>query len=285
MTVEVEVINGRRRLGSWAVAVEDCVKRRNASPADNPLRPRLMFPYVAADSGCGSLTRVLPQAAVTRWGRCEFPRDFHWGCAAQRVAGQRRRVAGPAAAGRLRQAWLRHCRRRRRFARRAAPGVRAGDFFAVREWQAGDSVRWVHWRSTARHRELVVRQFEQPGERQLAVLLDLWEPKEPQADHSQRVELAVSFAATLVADLCRRRGLALLAIAAAQPVCLAGRAAGGFAHEALVSLALAQASPAASAVCAAGRSAQTDRSPRRVSRDQHAPERRGEMADLRMLPD
>ena len=120
-----------------------------------------------------------------------------------------------------------------------------GDFFAVREWQAGDSVRWVHWRSTARHRELVVRQFEQPGERQLAVLLDLWEPEEPQADHAQRVELAVSFAATLVADLSRRRGFTLLAIAAAQPVCLASRAAGAFSHEALVSLALAQASPAA----------------------------------------
>jgi hypothetical protein len=67
----------------------------------------------------------------------------------------------------------------------------------------------------------------------------------PRADDARRVELAVSFAATLVADFCRRRGPALLAIAAAQPICLAGRAAGPFARQAFVALALAEACPAA----------------------------------------
>ena len=74
---------------------------------------------------------------------------------------------------------------------------------------------------------------------------DLWAPEEPLADNARRVELAVSFAATLVADFCRRRSPAVLAIAAAQSICLAGRAAGPFSRQAFVALALAEASPAA----------------------------------------
>jgi uncharacterized protein (DUF58 family) len=149
--------------------------------------------------------------------------------------------------GQLRPAWLRHCPPAPHGVHGARrPGYVPGDFFAVREWQAGDSVRWVHWRSTARHRELVVRQFEQPGERQLAVLLDLWAPEEPLVDDARRVELAVSFAATLVADFCRRRSPAVLAIAAAQSVCLAGRASGLFSRQAFLALALAESSPAVS---------------------------------------
>ena len=247
-TVEVEVLNGRRRLGSWALAMEDCVVRRDASPGDKPVRPRLMFPYVPAGRRVRQSYRVcLPERGRYTLGPLRISTRFPFGLFERRVwfADDDELLVLPRL-GRLRQAWLRHCPpvpQGSRGARR--PGYVPGDFFATREWQAGDSVRWVHWRSTARHRELVVRQFEQPGERQLAVLLDLWQPEAPAAEHSQRVELAVSFAATLVADFCRRRGSALLAVAAAQPICLAGRAGGSFMREALMSLALAQASSAA----------------------------------------
>ncbi len=49
----------------------------------------------------------------------------------------------------------------------------------------------------------MVRQFEQPHSRDAAIVLELWQP--PAADDARRdnVELAVSFAATLAAELCR----------------------------------------------------------------------------------
>jgi uncharacterized protein (DUF58 family) len=245
--VEVEVRNGRRQLGSWAIAVQDCVVRKSDSLEAKPLRPRLMFSYVPAGQALRQTYDMrLPRRGAHAWGPLCVSTRFPLGLVQRTVwlECDNELLVLPRL-GHLRQAWLRHCPPvpyGARGARRS--GYTTGDFFAVREWQAGDSVRWVHWRSTARHRQLVVRQFEQPGERQLAVLLDLWQPEAPSAEHARRVELAVSFAATLVADFCRSRGPALLALAAAQPVCLAGRAAGAFSREAQISLALAQACPA-----------------------------------------
>jgi uncharacterized protein (DUF58 family) len=245
--VEIEIANGRRRLGTWAVAVEDRIARSSGLPQDKPLHPRLVFPYVPAGQRRQQTYRVcLPQRGGYALGRFCVSTRFPLGLVQRTVwlDGDDQLLVLPRL-GQLRQGWLRHCPPVPYGARGARrPGYVPGDFFAIREWQTGDSVRWVHWRSTARHRQLVVRQFEQPGERQLAVLLDLWQPENSTADHARRVELAVSFAATLVADFRGSRGPALLAIAAARPVCLAGRAAGPFSREALASLALAEACPA-----------------------------------------
>jgi uncharacterized protein (DUF58 family) len=249
ITVEIEVLNKHRRLASWAVAVEDCVARRTDSPARQPLRPRVMFPWIRIGQRVRQCYRVcLPQRGRYVLGPLRIATRFPFGLV-QRVVwldGDDDDLVVLPRLGQLRPAWLRHCPPAPHGVHGARrPGYVPGDFFAIREWQSGDSVRWVHWRSTARHRELVVRQFEQPGERQVAVLLDLWAPEQPRADHARRIEWAVSFAATLVADSCRRRSPALLAIAAAQPVCLAGPASRPFARQAFVALALAEPSAAA----------------------------------------
>jgi uncharacterized protein (DUF58 family) len=86
----------------------------------------------------------------------------------------------------------------------------SGDFYGVRPWRSGDSRRFIHWRSSARHASLVVRQFEQHRNRDLAVLVDLWQPDGPRPSDYDNIELAVSFAATIVADACRRGGSNLL---------------------------------------------------------------------------
>jgi uncharacterized protein (DUF58 family) len=49
----------------------------------------------------------------------------------------------------------------------------------------------------------MVRQFEQPHNRDAAIVLDLWRPPEADAARLENIELAVSFAATLAAELCR----------------------------------------------------------------------------------
>lgn len=55
----------------------------------------------------------------------------------------------------------------------AAPRAGSGnELFGVREYRSGDSLRRIHWRSSARHGELVVREYEPPGVQTLGIFCD-----------------------------------------------------------------------------------------------------------------
>jgi len=79
-----------------------------------------------------------------------------------------------------------------------------GDFHGMREWRHGDRRRQIHWAGYAKTGRLTVRQYERPTGHDLALLLDLHVPPDADDAFRRRVELLVSFAATLVADACRR---------------------------------------------------------------------------------
>jgi uncharacterized protein (DUF58 family) len=82
-------------------------------------------------------------------------------------------------------------------------GFIEGDFHGLRQWQDGDSRRWIHWRTSARSAELMVRQFERQQSQDLILLADLWRPAKADVKDVAAVELAVSFIATAIDDLCR----------------------------------------------------------------------------------
>lgn len=69
----------------------------------------------------------------------------------------------------------------------------AGDFYALRPYAVGDDLRRVHWASSARHDELLVRQEEQPWHGRTTVVLDSWLATTTPAGF----ELAVSAAASV----------------------------------------------------------------------------------------
>lgn len=73
-----------------------------------------------------------------------------------------------------------------------------GDFFGLREWQAGDSPKWIHWRTTARINELAVRQFEQQRRFDTCILVDAYSGS---GEDVEALELAVSLAATFLVHL------------------------------------------------------------------------------------
>jgi uncharacterized protein (DUF58 family) len=55
----------------------------------------------------------------------------------------------------------------------AAPRAGSGtELFGVREYRPGDPLRRIHWRSSARHGELVVREYEPPGVQTLGIFCD-----------------------------------------------------------------------------------------------------------------
>ncbi len=125
-------------------------------------------------------------------------------------------------------------------------GLSEGDFYGMRDWRSGDSKRLIHWRTSARRGSLMVRQFEQPRSENLTLLVDLWQPSEPTPAQEENVELAVSFAATVVADTCRRGGCRLrLVVAGREQVAVDGGASRALAADALARLAVAEAAPIA----------------------------------------
>jgi uncharacterized protein (DUF58 family) len=83
-------------------------------------------------------------------------------------------------------------------ARRSGPVE--GDFFGLREWQTGDSPKWIHWRTTARINELAVRQFEQQRRFDTCILVDAYSGEDDPSE-MDRVESAISLAATFLVNL------------------------------------------------------------------------------------
>ena len=81
------------------------------------------------------------------------------------------------------------------------------DFYALRAYVVGDDLRRIHWPSTARHDELLVRQQEQPWQGRTTVVLDVRRA----AHDSNSLEAAVSAAASIVSANSARRDLVRLA--------------------------------------------------------------------------
>lgn len=48
------------------------------------------------------------------------------------------------------------------------------DFYSLRPYTSGDSQRWIHWRASARHNSLMVRQFQRSQSKAFSLVVDLW---------------------------------------------------------------------------------------------------------------
>ncbi len=72
------------------------------------------------------------------------------------------------------------------------------DFFTLREYQRGDDLRRVHWPSSARTEELMIRQLETPWQSRALVLLDV---RSEAYESNTAFETAVSGAASVVTHL------------------------------------------------------------------------------------
>ena len=80
------------------------------------------------------------------------------------------------------------------------------DFYALRPYVVGDDLRRIHWPSSARHDELLVRQNELPWQGRTTVLLDVRKA----AHTGDSLEVAVSAAASIVSATARRHDLVRL---------------------------------------------------------------------------
>ena len=81
---------------------------------------------------------------------------------------------------------------------RPSPTARS-EFHGLRPMRTGDSPRWIHWRTSARRGELMVREFEHIVGDDLFLVVD------PPED-ARLLEEVVSLTATIVWEWCRQRG-------------------------------------------------------------------------------
>jgi uncharacterized protein (DUF58 family) len=146
--------------------------------------------------------------------------------------------------GRLTPLWARREGEAAEGRRRTTPahGSLEGEYHGLRDFRTGDAKRWIHWRTSARRGQLMIRQFEQQRNQDLCLLIDLWQPEWPTPRHLENVELAVSFAATVISDRCRRAGNYLLLGAATRELSFArGPASSAFLKDTMERLAMAEA--------------------------------------------
>jgi len=145
------------------------------------------------------------------------------------------------AIGRLLPGWKR--RERELAESTSAANARLGlfddDFHSIREYRAGDNPRAIHWRSSARHGQMMVKEHQQQREAELIVLLDFF--LTPQFSEELQ-ETAVSLAATLCVEQTRHTssGTYRLAIAGKELQYLEVTGGGRFRDTALRALALCE---------------------------------------------
>jgi uncharacterized protein (DUF58 family) len=115
------------------------------------------------------------------------------------------------------------------------------EFHGLRPFRTGDSPRLIHWRTSARRGELMTREYEDAPGQNLIVVLDCGAGYDGEGGADPMFESAVSLAATVCWEWCRRRGDRLIVgVTGPAPVVfndLAGRA---HARRVLEALALAR---------------------------------------------
>lgn len=208
LIVDFEVHNHRRRLTSYAVLITDTLTRIEPRAVDPPSYPQTMVPLVRPEAS----TNVSYRCVITRRGKYRFgplhlSTRFPIGLvtSSERLESDDFLTVCPRI-GRLTRKWEQWIDADRAGSQASSPrrGLIEGEYYGMREWRAGDSQRWIHWRTSARLNSLAVKQFEEQRNGDLAILLDLWLPPAVSDGALGNVEVAVSLAATAIADLVRR---------------------------------------------------------------------------------
>jgi len=241
LRVDIQLTNLRSWMGLWALRVDDRIEHRSKAQ-DSKARVGVFFPYLPRSSDkLGYYEGTLPHRGRYQFGPLQVSTRFPMGLIKHSLTtGDPVELLVHPKLGRLNPGWLKQIREHesgtQRMTRR---GLLEADFYGLREWRPGDSRRWIHWRTSARRGGLIVQQFEQRRSQNLAILVDLWQPQNPGENDLERVELAVSFAATLLAELCRKPGAQLhLEVAAAESFVNTGAGSPVFLREQMDALAM-----------------------------------------------
>ena len=207
-TVDVVADNNRRWLDGWAITAEDSICKTNGSERRAASKVRALVAHArAGQSGRSSYRCCLNQRGVYRFGPLRYSTRFPLGLVeGTRVVNENETLLVCPRLGRLTAHWEMLVEAATAGDQRSQKrrGIIEGDYYGMRDWRTGDNRRWIHWRASAKLGDLKVREFEQNRNRNVALVLDLWQPQFPSYQDLEKVETAISFAATAISDCCQR---------------------------------------------------------------------------------
>lgn len=195
--VEVTFTNLRPVFSAWMMLVQDEVTRDD----DDVVIASVLFTHVAPrERQIGHYDARLYRRGRYRFGPISVSSRFPLGLIERaRVYPAHDELLIYPRLGRLRSGWQRDLLHASELV--TIPQSRSGlyddEFHRLREYRPGDNPRAIHWRSSARRNELIMREYHQSREHNLIVVLDLWAPANPAAADVERVEWALSLVGTL----------------------------------------------------------------------------------------
>lgn len=203
-TVRWQLDNDRQRIPAWGIRVNDHIR---AQDADSSLVERIsvLAPPIAGQSGVEVNYRCfVPTRGIYEFGPADVSSAFPVGLMRSRTVDPviQELVVAPRC-GKLTRSWSRLVTtvlegETEKLRKRSDHD---GEFYAIRPWKSGDNPRQVHWRSSARHGELMVRQLEQRTDHRLALILDFHDDQATGQDN----EFALSFFTSTIDRAARGR--------------------------------------------------------------------------------
>ncbi len=202
--VEWQIENTHRWLTSWAIKIKDEIKQIEPVVLEQQSNVELLIPQVApTETVSGTYRLYFGNRGVYRLDSAQISTSFPIGLLQGKFnffqttdifVGPRLGDMTPTWHQRMQSlvAGDQSSQRRR--------GIEQDEFYALRPWKSGDSLRWIHWRSSARTGKITVKQFDQKGDRDFALLFDCW-LEDVTVVNQKNVELAASFTATIVSEL------------------------------------------------------------------------------------
>jgi len=216
LRLDYSLQNGRRWTAALALIVQDDLAPADRSIAGSAnVHPRLFFPRVPGRA-----------RARVRW-EGPSPVRGRYQLRALDLATRspfgllERRVSFAAPAELVVYPTIGHLTRRWQVLHRQATETRRGsrhdrtvqqqEYHGLRDYRPGDSPRWIHWRTSARLGQPMVKEFEHQHDQDLAVLIDPWHPRtKVTPEQREAVEEVIRFAATICYETCRHAGRRLL---------------------------------------------------------------------------
>jgi uncharacterized protein (DUF58 family) len=245
LAIEYTLENGRRVRAAVAVELADefLPAGRHVAGARG-LAPSLLFELVAP----GARGRLRWQGPAPVRGKYHFSEIDLITRAPFGLLERRETVSRPDALlvypqiGRLTRQWQRLQREatQTRRGRRHDRTAQQQEYHGLRDYRSGDSPRWIHWRTSARIGELMVKEYEQENDQEIVLLLDPWLPRgKASPGQLETLEQAIRFTATVCLETCRQAGRRIvLGWAGSPPGARQGPASIRMLHELLETLAL-----------------------------------------------
>ena len=213
LIIDYTVENGRRWFAALAVFLEDSLVPvdRSISGATN-VTPRVFFARIAGRDRLRlrwAVEEPRPRQVSASRSGSGHPVTLRAGRASRHDRASTIKMLVYPRIGHLTRRWFQIQRQatENRQGQRHDSSAQQVEYHGLRGYRSGDSPRWIHWRTSARRGELMVKEFEHQNEQDLAILIDPWLPRSKAgAEQREAIEQAISFAATLCVETARHQG-------------------------------------------------------------------------------